>query len=284
MCPGSIQQLILRDLTFFKIGGTCDAFCEPSNIEELQNFLFNMKGETICVGAMSNVLLYDGHISKNIVHMSSKFSDIKFGDGFVYVTAGCSIASVINACINRGVSCIEDMTCIPGTIGGALIMNAGIADFEIFNVVQDIHVMDMNGNIFVLPKMQFSPQYRNGNIPKNMIIIGCTLYTKPCNLEVLRTKTSVLLKNRRKTQPLGQATCGSTFKNPPNCKAWQLIDAAGCRGLSVGDAVVSTLHCNFIINNGCATFNDVIQLINMIKNKVKQNSGIVLEEEIKIIT
>lgn len=273
---------MLRDLSFLKIGGTCNAVFEPTSTSDLQQLLKKTNDNILCLGAMSNVLLYDGHIDKSVI-LTKKMNNIRFSNNQVFVEAGCSIASFIKICVDNNISCIEDMLCIPGTIGGAIIMNAGIQSFEIFDVVKSIQCLDRNGNTIILQRDNCSPQYRNGNIPAGLIVTSCILQTKKADND-LRQKISNIMKKRNQTQPIGSFTCGSTFKNPTGYKAWELIDSVGCRGMQIGGAAVSDLHCNFIINNGNATFSDVIQLINTIKQRVYAKHGIVLEEEIKIIT
>jgi UDP-N-acetylmuramate dehydrogenase len=175
------------------------------------------------------------------------------------------------------------MYCIPGTIGGALSMNAGVPTFEIFDVVIRIECVDMRGNTVSLHKNELNPVYRSGNIPKDLIITSCILRTFESSIAVVKATMAEIKKKRMLTQPINMATCGSTFKNPEGYKAWQLIDSAGCRGMSVGGACVSDLHCNFIINNGDATFQDVKTLIGLIKEKVLTKHGIMLCEETQII-
>lgn len=285
MQPNIKLNFPLKDLTFFKVGGECDIFFEPYDADDLKNFLqAQTPSKILCLGAMSNVLITDAGFDGCIVSTRNSFNEIKFlGNNRVKVGAGVLLSKFITECIKAGQSCCEQMLCIPGTIGGALIMNAGIPSFEIFDVLTEVHGIDLAGNDVFLSKDNIKYSYRHGNIPKDVIITSCILKTKPATSSNLNEIVRQIRTKRLSSQPIGLKTCGSTFKNPPGLKAWQLIDHAGCRSMRVGGAIVSDLHCNFIINDDNATSDDILKLIAKIKNKVFETHGIMLEEEIKII-
>ncbi len=280
-----ISNFSLKKLTFFNIGGICDLFFLPKNIEDLQNFLVyksNMK--TICLGAMSNVLILDSGFRGCVISTTDSFQDITFFENnIVKVGSGVSLSKFIISCIEKELSCCEQMFCIPGTIGGALYMNAGIPSFEIFDVLIEIYCVDSSGTSITLSKKNIKYTYRNGNIPKNLIITACLLKTSFLPKIDLQNTISKIKKERIQSQPIGLKTCGSTFKNPPGMKAWKLIESAGCKGMRYKGASLSNLHCNFIINDNEATSDDILGLINNIKDRVLKHHGIILEEEIKII-
>jgi UDP-N-acetylmuramate dehydrogenase len=280
------QNFALKDLSSFKIGGKCRLFFSPYDSDDLRNFLKNQLGNmpTICLGHMSNVLMSDRDIEAHIICTRDTFQNIQFfANNTVKVGSGIPLNKFIHMCAERGISCLEQMYCIPGTIGGALFMNAGTPAFEIFDVVVSIECVDMRGNIVFLNRDELKPEYRNGNIPKDLIIISCILRISQSSIAKMKETMKEIKRKRLSTQPINMATCGSTFKNPEGYKAWQLIDSAGCRNMSVGDAHVSDLHCNFIINKRDATFQDVRTLIELIKGKVFEKHGIMLEEEIQTI-
>lgn len=280
-----ISNFSLKELTFFGVGGKCDLFCIPESIEDLQNFLAHkIDMDIICLGAMSNVLILDSGFRGCIVSTTDSFRDITFFENnTVKVSSGVSLSKFIMACIEKELSCCEQMFCIPGTVGGAIYMNAGIPSFEIFDVLIEIHCIDFTGASVILSKKDIKYAYRNGNIPKNLIITSCLLKTSFLPKGDLENTIRKIKKERIQSQPIGEKTCGSTFKNPPGMKAWQLIDSSGCRGMRCGGASLSGLHCNFIINDNQATSKDILGLINNIKERVFKHHGIMLEEEIKII-
>lgn len=277
----------LKNMTFFKVGGKCDIFFEPYDIKDLCCFLRNKPksiGQIICLGSMSNVLISDRGFRGCIISLKNlKKIEFKSDENTVYVQAGASINNFIKACIDIEKSCCEDMYCIPGTLGGAIFMNAGVPNFEISDTLISVECVDKNGNIITLKKNDINFEYRKSNISDDLIITSCVLQTKNSDKTSLLKKTNEIRLKRTKTQPIGAATCGSTFKNPDGFKAWQLIESSGCKDLKIGGATVSNIHCNFIVNNGGATANDILSLVNTIKDRVLKSHNIILEEEIKFI-
>lgn len=278
----------LKEMSFFKVGGICDVFFIPKDIDDLSYFLQNKPDnlKILCLGNMSNVLINDDGFRGCIVYLRDTFNNIFFDNikNNVFVESGVSLQGFIKKCADQGISCLEKLMCIPGTIGGALKMNAGIPNCEISDFLESITLINIhNGIIENIQKKDLKMEYRNSNISDDYIITSCILKTQVSSKEILHQEISDLTKKRISTQPIGQATCGSTFKNPKGFKAWELIKNAGCVGFQVGDAKISDLHCNFIVNQGNANASDILSLINIVKQKVFENSGILLEEEIKII-
>jgi UDP-N-acetylmuramate dehydrogenase len=284
---GLFQNFCLKELTSLGVGGTCDFFFVPFDTQDLISFLNQRQKNLpiVCLGGLSNVVISDHHINGYVIYMAKSFQNMNFINGnLVEVGAGVSINNFIYRCRENNTSCIEEMFCIPGTIGGAVCMNAGVPSFEISNVLAAINGVNLDGDFISLRKEEVVFEYRNGNIPNNIFITSCLLRTTELSSSDSLAKLIVDIKRKRmSTQPLGAKTCGSIFKNSQHLCAWKLIDSAGCRGMRIGGAVVSTKHCNFIENIGNASFDDVINLISIIKAKVWETHGIMLEEEVKII-
>ena len=274
----------LSRLSFFKVGGMCDIMFSPADINDLLHFLLHKPSNLsiAILGNMSNVLISDFGITGCVIRLDN-LNKIDFLNDLVEVQAGTLLSNFINKCANKGISCCEKLCCIPGTIGGALYMNAGIPAFEINDVLVSISGVTFSGKTKTISKDDLKMTYRNGNIPDNFIITSAKLKTYDTDKNILLSTIEELRTNRLKSQPIGERTCGSTFKNPDGAKAWKLIQQAGCNGLSVGGAKVSEKHCNFLINTGDAKASDFVKLIRIIKTKVRDETGYELEEEIKRI-
>lgn len=274
--------------SFLKTGGVADVLFLPADTEDLLFFLQHVSKDIpiTVIGNMSNCLILDKGIRGVVVSLAN-LQKIEFFENTVKVEAGVLLSKLIQDCVVREVSCCEWLHMIPGTVGGALFMNAGTSAFEIKNVVDYIDILDINTNEFSRTYAN-KMCYRNGNISHSHIITSCVLKTKPENSEKLTKILSEVRKARTDTQPIGQLTCGCTFKNPDDTvsqgkKAWQLIQMAGCTEMTVGGASVSRIHSNFIINNGFATASDILTLINDVKIRVFDRTGVLLEEEIKVL-
>ncbi|MDR1288964.1 MAG: UDP-N-acetylmuramate dehydrogenase [Holosporales bacterium] len=275
----------IKEISFIGTGGICDILFYPKDEEDLAHFLHNRSYDLpiICLGNLSNTLVSDEGFRGCIVILSKFMRNIKFGENYVYAEAGAMLGRFITECVENGISCCERLFCIPGTIGGAIAMNAGIPDFEISDVIIDINCINYEGQKFSLKRSEIDMQYRNGNIPKNLIITSATFKTSKKTEQELNSTLDEIFKKRSSSQPMGRQTLGSTFKNPNEFKAWQLIREAGCDNLKVGQASVCDLHANFLINTGDASSAEFIELIRLIKEKVFEKSGILLEEEIIFI-
>ncbi len=271
----------LKDISFFKVGGNCDILFFPKDEIDLINFL-KKKPQNLPIavlGNISNTLISDKGFHGCVIKLDN-LNSIEFHEDYLKVGSGFKLADLIKICVNKNLSCCENLYYIPGTIGGAVFMNAGIPGFEIADVLISIEILDFNGNKKIVEKQDLKMKYRNGNIPKNYIITAVNLRTKIGKSEELLEKITDIRKKRMKSQPIGKATCGSTFKNPKGMKAWELIKSANCDRLFIGGAKVSDIHCNFLINSGNAIAKDFIDLIELIKTKVFEKTGVMLEEEI----
>ena len=271
----------LGEISFFKVGGVCDILFSPKSEEQLIYFLENKpKNLNITIlGNMSNILISDLGIRGCVVRLNN-LNDIKFYEGYVEVNSGVLLSKLINKCAKLGISCCERLFCIPGSVGGALFMNAGIPGFEINDVLISIDAVDFHGVRKTFTNADLKMGYRNGNIPKNFLITSAKLKTFPKDKDTIFAEIKGLHEKRLKSQPIGMPTCGSTFKNPDGYKAWQLIKDAGCDKLSVGGARISDVHCNFLINSGGAKASDFLELIEIIKIRVFEKTEIMLQEEI----
>ncbi|MDR1034357.1 MAG: UDP-N-acetylmuramate dehydrogenase [Holosporales bacterium] len=272
----------MESVSFIGTGGVCDVVFYPKDEEDLVHFLQNKPPDlpALCLGNLSNTIISDGGFRGCIIILTRFMNDIEFNENYVRSEAGAMLNSVIAKCIENELSCCERLFLIPGTIGGAVAMNAGVPDFEISDVLIEISCISHKGQKFSLKRSEIDMQYRSGNIPENLIITSATFEASRRAVPALNSIIDEIAKKRISSQPLGQRTLGSTFKNPPGHKAWQLIREAGCSNLKIGQASVCNLHANFLTNTGDATSEDFIRLIRLIKKKVFEKSGIYLEEEI----
>jgi UDP-N-acetylmuramate dehydrogenase len=280
----------LEELSTARIGGKCDVLFYPLDIEDLVYFMQNkpLNLDTICLGNLSNTLVQDSGFRGCVVNLSKFMIRNSFDKDRAYVEAGSNLSSFIANCVNNEISCCEKLHCIPGTIGGAIAMNAGIPGFEIADVLLEIDCIDHSGKIWTFKRSEIDMKYRSGNI--NMLLNGEKLIIVAAVLKThYQQKADLLLllrdiaAHRRQTQPIDLPTLGCIFKNPPHLKAWNLIKEAGCGQLRAGGASISHIHMNFLVNSHDAKATDFLKLIQIIKNRVLENSGILLEEEIIII-
>lgn len=273
----------ISKISFMKVGGICDVLYIPQDINDLIYFIQNKQKDiqVTIIGNLSNTIVTDDGIRGCCISLKN-LNNITVRNNFIEVECGITLNNFVKFCVSNNISCCEQLYVIPGTIGGALAMNAGVPSFEIKDVVQNIKLINIyNGNILEIDNSNM--KYRNGNLPKNYIAVSCILKTKYEDSNKLKQIIKDIIKKRIETQPINTNTCGSTFKNPQGYKAWQLIKESGCCGLRVGGARISDKHCNFIVNDGNAKSSDVIQLIKLIQDKVLSKTGILLEPEVKII-
>lgn len=273
----------LYKLAFFKVGGSCDVLFTPADENDLVNFLSRKSADLpiTILGNMSNVLISDAGIRGCVLRLS-KLSNITFFDGYVEVGAGATLPRFINCCMKKEISCLEKLFCVPGSMGGAVSMNAGVPGFEVSAVLLSVSAVSIaDGKKQIFSREDLHVSYRNGGIPPGVVVTSAKLRTVAKSCDEIYAEIRDISERRKMTQPIGMPTCGSTFKNPPGRKAWQLIKEAGCDSLSVGGARVSEKHCNFLINSGNATAADFVELINKIKARVLAKTGILLQEEIR---
>ncbi|MDR1333423.1 MAG: UDP-N-acetylmuramate dehydrogenase [Holosporales bacterium] len=275
----------IGESSFLKVGGKCDVLFYPKDKEDLAGFLRNRPSglQVTVIGNTSNTIILDGGIRGCVINLSKYMNRIEILVEEAVVDAGAQLSQFINKSVERSLSSCEKLCGIPGTIGGAIAMNAGVPGFEIANAFIAALFLDYDGNESFITNSMLNMQYRNGNIPAGLIATTTMFRANRASKKALEATIMNATAKRVDTQPTRCATCGSTFKNPPEKKAWALIKEAGCDTLSVGGAAVSSKHCNFLINTGCAKASDFVELITIIKKRVLEETGVLLEEEIKVI-
>ena len=276
----------LADLTWFRVGGPAQVLFVPEDEADLAYLLAHLpaKNPVTVVGLGSNLIVRDSGIDGVVIRLGRGFGDTAVEEG-ARVRAGAAVPDVrvAKAAQEAGVAGLAFLRGIPGAIGGALRMNGGAYGGEIKDVLIESRGVDRSGKIRVFANADMHYAYRHCGAPADVIFTSALLQGRPGDPAAIAAEMDKITESREATQPIKSRTGGSTFKNPPGQKAWQLIDAAGCRGLVVGDAQVSEMHCNFLINRGQATAADIEDLGEEVRRRVRQTSGVELEWEIKRI-
>lgn len=272
----------LADHTWFHVGGAASVLFRPTDVEDLSEFLQKRSPDIpiLILGAGSNVLIRDSGFKGIVIKLGRGFSQITVDQGCVEVGAGCLDRTVALTCAEHGVGGLDFLIGIPGTIGGAVKMNAGCYGQEIKDVLDWADIMDVNGAISRVTADELGMTYRHTTIPDQSIVVAARLKGRQEDPASIQDRLTALLQTRESSQPTRGRTGGSTFKNPADKKAWQLIDEAGCRGLMRGDAQVSEKHCNFLMNLGNASAADLEELGEEVRQRVLTKSGVQLEWEI----
>ena len=272
----------LGEFTWFRVGGPAQAFFMPEDENDLAYFLRNLSTEipVTVIGAGSNLIVRDGGVPGVVIRLGRGFNDVRIEEH--RVTAGTAMLDVMvaRAAQAAGVAGLAFLSGIPGTIGGALRMNGGAYGGETKDVLLETRGVDRQGNMRAFSNGEMGFSYRHCSAPDDVIFTAAVLQGRAGEPEQIAGEMATIKKKREATQPRNR-TGGSTFKNPPGQSAWKLVDEAGCRGLTVGGAQVSELHSNFLINLGSASAADIETLGETVREKVKANSGIDLEWEIK---
>lgn len=274
----------LSKYTWFGVGGPAEVLYEPSNTQDLCNFIKHKPHNIpVClIGGGSNLLVRDGGVMGVVIRLSSPFfKQIIIKDGTITCFAGLPNAQLKKVLIENEIGGLEFLCSIPGVIGGSLKTNAGCFGSNVSDYIIGTTIVDEFGEEHNITLSDLKLGYRTSMFPDTWIITSITFKTEHKNKADIIKTLEEHKEYRNKTQPYNEKTAGSTFKNPPGLRAWELIKKAGCENLSVGGAKVSEKHCNFLINAGSASAEDIEKLGDIIIDKVKQNSGIVLEWEIK---
>jgi UDP-N-acetylmuramate dehydrogenase len=275
----------LDSQSWFRTGGPAQALFMPADADDLSYFLKNLPADVplTVIGASSNLIIRDGGVPGVVVRLGRGFNDIAVEDSH-RVRAGSAAldAHVARAAQPAGVAGLAFLSGIPGSIGGALRMNGGAYGAETKDVLIEARAVDRQGNARTLSNAEMNFSYRRSGAPDDIVFTQALFQGKPGDPEQIANEMAEIKKKREASQPKNK-TCGSTFKNPPGHNAWKLIEDAGCRGLIVGRAQVSELHCNFLINLGGAKAADIETLGETVRERVKAHSGVDLEWEIKII-
>jgi UDP-N-acetylmuramate dehydrogenase len=275
----------LAELTWFRVGGPAQVLFMPEDENDLAYFLKNLPAEipVIVVGLGSNLIVRDGGVTGVVIRLGRGFNEVTVEGRLVRAGAAVPDVKVARAAQEAGLAGLAFYRGIPGGIGGALRMNGGAYGRETRDALIEARGVDRKGNIRVYSNADLHYTYRHCGAPEDVIFTLAVFQGEPGDRDTIAAEMDKITESREATQPIKSRTGGSTFKNPPGHKAWQLIDAAGCRGLVVGDAQVSEMHCNFLINRGQATASDIETLGETVRKRVNETSGVTLEWEIKRI-
>jgi UDP-N-acetylmuramate dehydrogenase len=275
----------LAELTWFRVGGPAQVLFVPEDEADLADALGRLRSDlpVTVVGLGSNLIVRDGGVPGVVIRLGRGFGDIAVEGSRVRVGAAVPDVRVARAAQEAGVAGLAFMRGIPGAVGGALRMNGGAYGRETKDVLIEARGVDRGGAVRIFTNAEMGFSYRHCGVPDEMVFTQALLQGEPGDPAKIAAEMEAITEAREATQPVKSRTGGSTFKNPPGAKAWQLIDAARCRGLKRGDAQVSELHCNFLINLGNATAADIEALGETVRARVKDTSGVDLEWEIKRI-
>ena len=276
---------LMSKITWFQAGGAADLLFSPADEDDLAEFLKMLPKDIplLVVGIGSNLLVRDGGVDGVVIRLSGKgFGHVEsLGEDRLKAGAACPDKRVAAAALEAGLGGFEFYHGIPGAIGGALRMNAGANGTETTDRVVEVHALDREGNKHVLSHADMGYSYRHSEANKDLIFTSAVFEGVPTNRSDIQNAMDEVQHHRETVQPIREKTGGSTFKNPLPHSSWKLIDEAGMRGFKVGGAQMSEMHCNFMINTGGATAYDLETLGETVREKVYENSGILLEWEIK---
>jgi len=279
----------LKKKNWFNIGGKSKIFFKADNLKELINFLKKLqkKERIFILGAGSNTLISDNLFNGAVIKLSKNFNNISLlGEDILIAGSAVLDKALSDFAIRNELSGFEFLSCIPGTVGGGIKMNAGCFGREFKDILISIQAIDQMGNVITIPSKDIRFEYRKNNLPDDLIFLSASFKGKKANREDIVNKTNELKKEKDKNQPTRIKTSGSTFKNPilqTKKKVWELIEESVPLDKKFGDACISDKHCNFFVNNGNASFQDMKKLIDYVSKKVLEKTGISLEKEIKIL-
>ncbi|MGI9514302.1 MAG: UDP-N-acetylmuramate dehydrogenase [Anderseniella sp.] len=274
----------LAEFTWFRVGGPADVLYSPADEEDLAGFLAALDDgiPVQVIGVGSNLLVRDGGIPGVVIRLGRGFGQMVLEDEY-RVRSGTSVPDIRLAqfALQQGITLLTFLRGIPGTIGGALRMNAGAHGGEIRDILVEARGIDRKGTLHIMSNEDMGYGYRSSTAPADMIFTSALFQGAPGDRHEIKAHMDEITAAREASQPIRSRTGGSTFKNPEGQKSWQLIDAAGMRGFAIGPAKVSEMHCNFLINEGGATAAQIEQLGETVRARVKENSGIDLHWEIR---
>ena len=271
--------------TWFRVGGPAEVLFRPADAADLQAFLAALPHEVpvIAIGAASNLIVRDGGVPGVVVRLARGYGGIVIDGSGVIAGAAALDVTVAEHAAAAGLAGLEYLSGIPGTIGGAVAMNAGAYGGDVASTLDWAEVVTRTGECVRLTTAQLAFAYRHASLPPGGIVVRARFRADPGEPATIAARMADIRSAREATQPVRARTGGSTFRNPPDMKAWELIDAAGCRGLTRGGAEVSQKHCNFLINTGAATAADIEGLGEEVRRRVHAMSGIGLDWEIRRI-
>lgn len=277
----------MKNHTSFKIGGSADFLVTPRTVDQIQNLIITLKKENIPVFIMgngSNLLVSDKGIRGVVIKLSKNFSSFSISGDEVTAQSGILLSTLSKSIVNESLSGFEFASGIPGTIGGAVTMNAGAYDSEMKNIVEEVVAMDMDGNIKTFTNQEMNFRYRKSRVAdETLVVLEAKLKLEKGNIEDIKAKIDDFTVRRTTKQPLTAYSAGSTFKRPEGYFAGKLIEDAGLKGIIMRNAAVSSLHSGFVINTGDATCENILELIEFIKLTVFSKFGVMLEEEVRVV-
>ncbi len=280
----------MSEYTSFRVGGPADSLVFPADLEDLQHisrWCLQEKIPCFVLGNGTNLLVRDGGIRGLVISLSRLPGGIEAAarglDGLVRAGAGEILGKLVEFAWRQELAGLEFAAGIPGTVGGALFMNAGAFQGEMKDVVESVRFMDASGNIFTRNRNECKFSYRSMFLQNGEVILEGRLRLKKGNAQEIRTRGEEIIRRRLAKHPYDLPSAGSVFKNPPEGPAGKLIEEVGLKGMRIGDAQVSEKHANFIVNRGRARAGDILALIERIREKVCQEKGILLETEIRIV-
>ena len=274
----------LAKLVWFKSGGAADWLFEPADLNDLELFLDRLDGRlpVMALGLGSNMIVRDGGVPGVVVKLGKPFAGITVEDHHVLSCGGGAHGILVaSTARDAGIAGVEFMRGIPGTVGGFVRMNGGAYGREVSDVLIDCDVVHADGNLVTLPAAELHYSYRHSDLPDGAVVVRARFQGEAGDPAEIGARMDAIGEARENSQPLRTKTGGSTFKNPPGKKAWELVDAAGCRGLTIGGAQVSEKHTNFLLNVDNATSTEIEQLGEEGRRRVRDHSGVELEWEIQ---
>ena len=278
------QNAPLAKLVWFKSGGNADWLFEPENVEDLMSFLAGMDVGTpvMALGLGSNLIIRDGGVPGVVVRLGKPFASVEVRrDNVLECGGGAPGILVASTARDAGIAGLEFLRGIPGTVGGFVRMNGGAYGREVADILVDCDVVMANGACVRIPVADLDYSYRHSRLTDGAIVVAARFKGEPGDPVQIGAEMDRIAHAREETQPLRSKTGGSTFKNPAGDSAWRLVDAAGCRGLTIGGAQVSEKHANFLINTGTATSNDIEELGEEVRRRVSEKLGVALQWEIR---
>lgn len=288
LLPGRVRaEESMRKHTSWRIGGPSELFVEPASREDLRlvvSYAHHRGIPLTLIGKGSNLLVREGGIRGIVVRVGNGLDRISTGKNEIVAEAGVTLARVASTARDNGLGGFEFSAGIPGTVGGAVVMNAGANGSSIGALVREVMLLSFEGEFFRKTKEEMSFGYRTSMLQREpSIVVEAAFSCYPRDKEAIQEEMEEFIARRKQTQPLGHPNAGSVFKNPAGDSAGRLIEAAGLKGLRVGDAQISTLHANFIVNLGTATARDVLTLIEKARDTVHNRFGVELQMEVKVI-
>ena len=279
----------LKKKNWFNIGGKAKLFFKAENLNELKNFIkkINNEKKIFVLGAGSNTLFTDETYDGVVIKLSKNFNNIsKLSDEIIIAGGAVTDRALSDFAMENNLSGFEFLSCIPGTVGGGIKMNAGCFGFEFKDILLSVQAINKIGQIITIPSNKIKFKYRNNNLSHDLIFLSASFKGKKSNKASIQSLMKKYKEQKETSQPTKIKTSGSTFKNPitqTDKKVWELIKQSVPLNTSFGDARISDKHCNFFVNKGNASFKDMKNLIKFVSNKVLENTGITIETEIKII-